>query len=63
MAGSYPNGSDNKRDLLRKIALNFYTYVVDFGGSGVNPPSWNDNAVDLEKKIAYTTAKAVDLHP
>lgn len=63
MAGQSPSWNDDKRTLWLKIANNFYTYVVNFGGSGVTPPSWNDSAYDLEKKAAYASAKAVDIHP
>lgn len=63
MAGSYPNGSDNKRALWLRIASNLYSYAVNFGVTGLTPPSWNDSVNDLARKSAYYTAAAVDIHP
>lgn len=58
-----PTNSDNCRDLWRKIAENVYEYALSRSASGINPPSWNDNIPDLEKKVSYATAKMVDIHP
>lgn len=63
MAGSYPDLNDREFDLWVKIAWNWYDYLVDFGGSGLTPPSLNDRLFDLQKKVCYYTAYAVDLHP
>lgn len=56
MAGSYPSINDNDVNLVKKQAINWYNFAVDQGISGLNPPSWNDDKVELLKKITYYTA-------
>jgi len=56
MAGLYANSSDNISSLWKKIAWNLYNFALNSGASGLNPPSFNDNDVSLQKKIAYYTA-------
>lgn len=60
---SEPVSSDNARDLWRKIATNWYDYAIALGGTGMTPPSWNDSVVDLQRKVAYSTALLVTLKP
>ncbi len=55
----YPSGQDDDWSLWKKIATNLYDYALSRGASGLEPPSWNDNQVILQKKVAYYTA-AID---
>lgn len=48
--------NDNEFDLWRKIALNFYDAAYSSGIADLDPPSWNDTQVTLQKKTAYYTA-------
>lgn len=57
MAGIYPSSNDREYDLLFKTAVNWYNAGVDQGISGLTPPSLNDTAFDLKKKITYFTAR------
>lgn len=61
MAGSYPNNSDNDVSLVKKQAWNWYEFAVASGVSGLNPPNWSDNKVDLLKKITYYTASVASI--
>jgi len=60
MAGNYPQWNDNKRDFWLRIASNLYDVAITKGVSGLNPPSWNDDSKDLQRKSAYYSAKIVE---
>lgn len=59
MAGLTSDSSDNEASLWKKIAWNLYNAALFVGVTGLNPPSWNDNIQDLQKKSAYYTAALV----
>lgn len=51
-----PSWNDSKRDLLFKIANNYYSFALDNGVTGLTPPNWNDSPTDLIRKWCYFTA-------
>lgn len=61
--GQQPSINDCDANLWKKIANNWYNYAIDFGGTGLTPPSINDNIENLAKKTCYATAVLVDLKP
>jgi len=62
MAGLTPKFNDRDYDLWKKAAWNIYEFSVNFGVTGLNPPSWNDKTFDLQKKMVKATAAFVDHH-
>lgn len=63
MSALNPYRNDTEYNLLFKIAWNLYSYAINFGVTGINPPSMNDTDDVLLKKAAYISAKALDIHP
>ncbi len=59
--GLRPSVNDSDVNLWFKIANNLYNYALDFGGSGLNPPSFNDDKYGLIKKSTYYSAVLADL--
>lgn len=58
-----PSNVDTDVELWKKAAINWYDFAVDFGVTGLNPVNWQDNKVDLLRKLAYYSAKSLDNHP
>jgi hypothetical protein len=52
-----PSINDREFNLWFKTAQNWYDYGVASGLSGLTPPNWNDDIFNLQKKIAYYTAR------
>lgn len=55
--GMLPSFNDRDFNLWFKIAQNWYDHGVAQGLTGFTPPNWNDKVYDLQKKIAYYTAR------
>ncbi len=57
-----PSINDPRYSLVFKVAQNYYDFAINFGVSGLTPPSLNDTEDTLWKKAVYYSARVIDTH-